>query len=99
MTIAGSPTGNSTLVTGVVNIDTTIGGVLIAVNRGGRADITVVNEGTTDVRLGPQGVTAATGLLLVGIKGAAVTISTGAALYGIVATGSQAVSFAEDYGA
>lgn len=80
-----------------VSVDTTVGGVLLAADRPGRVAVTVVNEGTTDVRLGQNGVTTATGGLLTGTKGASVTLPTSAAVYGIVGTGSQVVSVFETY--
>ncbi len=65
--------------------------------RTGRGAVTVENHGTTAVYLGGSGVTAATGLLLPGVVGASVTIPTQAAVYGITATGTQAVSALETY--
>ncbi len=65
--------------------------------RPGRQSITIVNLGTTDVYLGAGTVTTSNGLLLVGIKGAAVTIQTSAAINCIVASGTQAVSYMEEY--
>jgi hypothetical protein len=91
------PLGASTIATGIVSVATTVGGTLIAAARATRTDITIVNEGTTDVRLGASGVTTATGLLLVGIKGAALTLSSRAAVYGIVGSSTQNVSFEENY--
>ena len=70
---------------------------LIAAARAGRSMITIVNGGTTDVFVGGSGVTAGTGVLLVGIKGASITIPTSGAVYGITGGGSQAVSFLEAY--
>jgi hypothetical protein len=71
---------------------------LIAAARPGRHAVTIINEGTTDVRLGRADVTTGTGALLTGTKGASVTIPTQDAVYGIVAVGSQVVSVAESYG-
>lgn len=70
---------------------------VIAAARAGRRSITIVNEGTTDVRLGGAGVTSANGLLLAGIKGQQLTIETAAAISGIVATGTQPVSLIENF--
>ncbi len=84
------PLGASTIATNIVSVGT--GATLIAAARATRTDITIVNEGTTDVRLGALGVTTAIGLL-----GAALTLSSRAAVYGIVGTGSQNVSFEENY--
>ena len=63
----------------------------------GRVAITVVNAGTTPVYLGGSGVTTSTGALLPGVLGATVTINTTAAIYGIVTTGSEAVTEFETY--
>lgn len=78
-------------------VSVTSAGVLIVAARATREDVVVVNLGTTDVYLGDVSVTTSTGVLLVGIKGAAVTIATTAAVYGVVASTSQAVSFLETY--
>lgn len=91
------PLGAPNIATGIVTVAATVGGTLIAAARATRTDITIVNEGTTDVRLGVSGVTTGTGLLLVGIKGAALTLSSRAAVYGIVGVGTQNVSFEENY--
>lgn len=65
--------------------------------RSGRISVTIENLGATDTFLGASGVTSSTGMLLVGTKGSAVTIYTQAAVYGIVGTGTQAVSFLETF--
>lgn len=70
---------------------------LICAARSGRKEVTIVNHGTTDVFLGATGVAATTGLLLAGVKGTGQTMSGGAAVYGIAASGSQTVSFQEVY--
>lgn len=87
--------GASNLATGQATA-TTSASILVPA-RSGRISVTVENLGTTDTFLGAAGVTAATGMLLVGTKGSAVTIYTQAAIYGIVATGTQAVSFLETF--
>jgi len=73
---------------------TTAAGLIVAA-RAGRSSVMIVNEGATDVRLGPSGVTAATGALLAGGKGNSVSIEGAAAVYGIVAAGTQVVSYLE----
>jgi len=65
--------------------------------RSGRNSVTIENLGTTDVFLGPSGVSATSGHLLPGVKGATITIPTSAAIYGVAATGTQAISFMETY--
>lgn len=85
----------NTLATGQVSVGNTA--TLIAAARAGRKSITIINAGTTDVYLGASGVATGTGLLLYGQKGAGITIDGGAAVYGIVASGSQTVSYLESY--
>ena len=75
----------------------TTSAAIIVPARAGRISVTIENLGTTDTFLGAAGITTATGMLLVGTKGSAVTIYTQAAVYGIVATGTQAVSFLETF--
>ncbi len=76
---------------GQVSVGTTA--TLIAAARTGRKNILVLNEGTTDVRIGvSSAVTTGTGLLLVGAKGQGILLDGGAAVYGIVGSGSQVVS-------
>lgn len=75
--------------------DSTVGGTLLAAARLGRHAVTIINHGATDVYVGGKGLTTSTGALLVGIKGASITIPTQDAVYGIVAAGSQTVSVLE----
>jgi len=86
-----------TLASAQVAVDTTLGGTQIVAARAGRQATTIVNLGTTDVYLGVSGVTTGTGLLLLGVKGAAITIPGAAAIFGIVGAGSQTVSYLEAY--
>lgn len=69
----------------------------LAAVRAGRTAITIINHGTTDVFIGGSGVTAATGVLLAGAKGQALVLDGAAAVYAIVASGSQTVSVAETF--
>jgi hypothetical protein len=69
----------------------------IVAARSGRNAVTIINGGTVDVFIGGSGVTTTTGALLAGTKGASLTIPTGAAVYGIVATGTEPVSAFETY--
>jgi hypothetical protein len=89
--------GAANLATGQVSVDTTAGGKQIAAARSTRRTITVVNHGTTDVYVGSSGVSTSTGVLLLGTKGAAVTLCTTAAVYGIVGSGTQTISYFEEY--
>lgn len=68
---------------------------VIAPARPGRKTITIANSGTTDVYIGGAAVTTSTGFLLTGTKGAGFTVDTEAAVYGIVGSGTQVVSFLE----
>lgn len=68
---------------------------VIAAARPGRKTITIVNGGTTDVYVGGASVTTSTGVLLTGTKGAGFTVDTEGPVYGIVASGTQAVSYLE----
>lgn len=70
---------------------------LICAGMYGRGSVTIVNHGTVDVFLGGSGVAAGTGVLLPGTKGASIKLDTDADVYGIVATGTQAVSFVETF--
>lgn len=85
------------IATGQASVGTTIGGTLIAAEREGRGAITIVNGGTTDVFVGLAGLTASNGVLLAGVKGQTLTLRTQAAIYGIVGSGSETVSFVEEY--
>lgn len=79
--------------TGQATVATTA--TVIAAARSGRKDIVIVNLGATDVYIGGPSVTTSAGVLLVGSKGVGLTITTEAAIYGIVGAGSQAVSYVE----
>lgn len=85
----------SSLAAAQVSVNSTA--TLIAAARDPRGAVTIVNHGTTDVFLGPSGVTAGTGVKLKGIDGAAITLPTKAAIYGAAASGTQTVSYVETY--
>jgi hypothetical protein len=89
--------GPPTLATNQVTVNTTVGGTLIAASRASRSSITITNLGTTAVYIGNTGLTTTNGAFLPGIVGASITLDTTAAVYGIVAAGSQALSFVETY--
>lgn len=78
-------------------VTVTTAATLIVAARAGRQSVVILNEGTTDVRIGGSGVTTATGALLTGVKGAGLVIDSAAAVYGIVASGTQVVSYLESY--
>jgi hypothetical protein len=60
-----------------------------------RTAVTVTNMGTTPVFLGDISVTLTTGQFLAGVVGASETFPSPAALYGLVASGSANVSYAD----
>ncbi len=93
--VSGGEGGASTIATAQVTVANT--STLIAATRSGRNAITIVNSGTTPVYIGVTGVTTATGVLLPGSVGAALTLPTTAAVYGVVASSTQAVSYVETY--
>ena len=51
-----------------------------------RRGLVLVQEGSTDIRIGDVNVTTGTGLLLLGTKGSALSLPTSAAVYGIAAS-------------
>lgn len=63
----------------------------------GRISATVCNTSTVAVYLGGSGVTTSTGQYLAGVAGACATFQTTAAIYGIVATGTETVGATEVY--
>lgn len=69
----------------------------IVAARARRRSVTIVNHGTTDVYVGGTGVTTGNGVLLPGTKGAAITIETTAAVSAVVGSGTQTVSYFEEY--
>lgn len=87
-------TGGS-IATGQATVGTSATEIVAA--RAGRKSVTIVNESTTVVRLGASDVTTSTGLYLAGTAGASITIVGGAAVYGIVGSSTEAVSYVEVY--
>jgi len=97
-----TPIGAGHVATGQVTIGNTA--TLISDVRGdptvssfGRRSIKITNLGAVDVFIGDASVTAVTGDLLPGARGAFVALPTTAAIFGIVASGTQAISFIEVY--
>lgn len=89
--------GSGSLATNQQSVAATAGGTLIVAARTGRSSVTIFQLGSTQVWLGVNGVTTTTGVPLIGTAGTAVTIPTSAAVYGIVATGSQTVAYLETF--
>ncbi|HWE98701.1 MAG TPA: hypothetical protein VG248_02790 [Caulobacteraceae bacterium] len=71
---------------------------LIAAARPDRQQITVVNGSTVKVYVGGSAVTTGTGVELYGAEGASLSLGYTGPIYGIVATGTEAVSVVEVYG-
>ena len=78
-------------------VSVTSAATAIVATRATRRSVLIINHGTTDVYIGGAAVTTSTGILLAGTEGAAIGIGTTAAVYGIVASGSQTVSYIEVY--
>ena len=89
--------GAANFATGQATV-TNVAGIIVT-GRATRRAILFINHGATDVFLGTNipALTAATGVLLTGSEGAAISIPTTAAVYGIVASGTQPVSYIEIY--
>lgn len=87
--------GSETIGTGQASVATTETAVVAA--RNNRHAVMIINHGTTAVYLGPTGLTTSTGVLLAGVVGASITIPTQAAIFGVVASGTQTVSYVELY--
>lgn len=84
--------GSGTIATAQASVGTTSTQIVAA--RANRGAVTITNLGTTDIFIGVTGVTATTGTLLLGSKGASITIPTNAAVFGVAAT-AQTVSVLE----
>lgn len=79
---------------GQVSVGSTATQILAA--NAARKRLVIINTGTTVVYLGPAGVTTSTGHYLAGIAGYPVSIYTKAAIYGIVSSGTQTVTYWEE---
>ena len=94
VSVANYP-GADNIATNQVSITSAATAIVAA--RSTRRSVLIINHGTTDVYIGGAAVTTSTGILLAGTEGAAIGIGTTAAVYGIVASGSQTVSYIEVY--
>jgi hypothetical protein len=83
---------NEQFATAQVTVATTAGGTLISAARPGGDTVTIQNLGTTAVYVGVSGVTTSTGFPIPGVAGASLTLPANVAIYGIVASGTQAVA-------
>lgn len=88
--------GTGAFVAGPVTVGSTA--VLLAAARPGRDKITLVNEGSTVVRIGPTSAVTTSGATEGGLLGAnaTLTLETEAAVYGIAAS-NQAVTVIETF--
>jgi hypothetical protein len=91
--IPAAPAGTPAF--GQITVATTA--TLIRSTNANRSAIVVVNHGSTNVFIGfTSAVTTTTGVLLAGIPGQTLAIQTRSDIYGIVASGTQAVGFYEE---
>lgn len=90
VTVVDGATGAPNVATAQVSVDDTSGGVQVVAARATRRSVTIVNHGDVDVWIGGTGVTVSNGALLLGTKGAALTIATNAVVRAI--TGGDTVS-------
>lgn len=65
---------------------------LLTASADGRDEVTIQQLGTTPVYIGKAGVTTATGFPLPGVAGASITLPATEGIYGITASGTQAVA-------
>lgn len=87
---------SNNVATGQVSV--TSGGVVVVPARADRKRVTIVNNGATAVYLGNSAaVSTANGVLLAGVIGQALTFETAAAIYGVVASTAQTVSYIEEF--
>lgn len=70
---------------------------LVCAARADRSSVTVESHGGADVFIGDANVTTSSGALVPGAAGASITLPTTAAIYGIVAAGTQTVSVIETF--
>lgn len=93
--ISGVVIGAANLATGQVTVATTA--TVIAATRATRRSITVVNGGGTAFYLGGSTVSTTTGVLVFGTIGAAITLNVTGTISGIVISGTEPVSYFEEY--
>ena len=99
----GQSLGAANFATGQVTLTTTGGAIIVPARLGGitvgRVSVTIVNQSSTSVALGPTaGVTFTTGQVLPGVVGASITIATTAAVYGsLQSAGTALLTYHETY--
>lgn len=87
--------GATAIATGQVSVGTSV--IYIVTARDTRKSVTIVNQGTGDIYVGPATVSSSNGFKL--SSGAGLTIRSTAAVQGISASGTQAVNYIEEYDA
>jgi hypothetical protein len=96
--VGNKPVGPAALATSQASIGTGAS-LIVAARTGavgtGRVAVTLYNSGATTVYFGPSGVTTATGAILP--AGAAVTLDTTAAVYGVTSSGTDIVGVTETF--
>ena len=96
--VDNKPVGPAALATSQASISTSAS-LIVAARTGavgtGRVAVTLYNSGATTVYFGPSGVTTATGAILP--SGAAVTLDTTAAVYGVTSSGTDIVGVTETF--
>ena len=96
LTAPPAPTAWANMNANQVSVGTTA--TLVVAARTGRGMVTVSQIGTSDIYCGPtSGVTASTGEIVPGTKGASYTEAYTGAVYCITASGTDTVSFVENY--
>jgi len=83
------------LATNQVSIASAAATVIVNVNTNRTEGVLIVNHSSENVYLGSSAVTSGTGILLRGVAGTAVTLPTTSAVYGIVSSTGQTVSYIE----
>lgn len=89
------PASNA-IASGQATVITTANGTLIVPARSDRKRVTLTMIGAVDTFVGPSGLTASTGALLLGTKGTQMVLETAAAIYGINAS-TAVVGYVEEF--
>ncbi len=91
----GAVPGAATIDNNQVAVAATATSIISA--RATRRSVLIVNHSSVNIYIGKSGVATTTGLLLKGTAGAALTIETAAAVFGISESGTNTVSYLEVY--
>jgi hypothetical protein len=96
-----APAVSDTIAAGVISVGNSAPGTEIVAARATRKRVLIQGVETATIYVGPSGLTTANGFPLVGVTGflpPVVVLETAAAVFGIVASGSQNVRYIEEYG-